>query len=163
MKLYEIDQAILALVDPETGEILDYEAFAELKLAREEKVEGMALWCKNLDAEAKAIRAEEISLAERRKDLEKKAEKLKKYLAELLSGTKFSTARVACSFRKSKSVKFDNDDEAAFIQAMQESMHFEYLKFAKPEVNRTEITNAIKAGIEVPGAQLIEKNNLSIK
>ena len=161
MKLYEIDQAILELVDPETGEILDYEAFSELKLAREKKIEGMALWCKNLDAEAKAIRAEEVSLAERRKDLEKKSESLKQYISDILAGDKFSTARVACSFRKSKSVEIP--DEAAFIQAMQDSMHLEYLKFGKPTVNKTEITNAIKAGKEVPGAQLVEKYKLSIK
>lgn len=161
MNLYEIDQAILALVDPETGEILDYDAFSELKMAKEEKIEGMALWHKNLTAEAAAIRAEEIKLADRRKSLEKKAESLKQYLTELLSGSKFSTARVACSFRKTKSVEIL--DEAAFIQEMQESQHFEYLKYSPPTVNKTEITNAIKAGQLVPGAQLVEKNNLSIK
>lgn len=161
MNLYEIDQQILALVDPETGEILDYEAFSDLKMAREEKIEGMALWHKNLTAEAAAIKAEEANLATRRKALEKKAESLKQYLSEILEGVKFSTARVACSFRKSKSVEIL--DEAAFIQKMQESQHFEYLKFSPPTVNRTEITNAIKDGKEVPGAQLIEKNSLSIK
>ena len=161
MNLYEIDQAILDQVDPETGEILDYEAFSELKMAREEKIEGMALWHKNLTAEATAIQAEEISLAERRKALEKKAASLKAYLTELLSGSKFSTARVACSFRKSKSVEIQ--DEAEFIRRMEETQHFEYLKFSPPTVNRTEITNAIKAGQTVPGAQLVEKNNLSIK
>lgn len=161
MNLYDINQAILDQVDPETGEILDYEAFSELKMEREEKIEGMALWHKNLTAEAAAIRAEEIKLAERRKSLEKKAERLKQYLAEFLSGSKFSTARVACSFRKSSSVEIL--DEAAFIQEMQESMHYEYLKYSPPTVNKTEVTNAIKAGQLVPGAQLIEKNNLSIK
>ena len=161
MNLYAIDQAILDLVDPETGEILDYEAFSELKMAREEKIEGMALWHKNLTAEADAIRAEEINLATRRKDLEKKADSLKKYLSEILEGTKFSTARVACSFRKSKSVEIP--DEAEFIRTMQETQHFEYLKYSPPTVNRTEVTNAIKAGQTVPGAQLVEKNNLSIK
>lgn len=161
MNLYEIDQKILELVDLETGEILDYEAFADLKMAREEKIEGMALWCKNLTAEAAAIKAEENNLAERRKDLEKKANRLKDYLAEILSGTKFSTARVACSFRMSKAVEIT--DEAEFIRQMQETQHFEFLKFSEPTVNRTEITKAIKAGQLVPGAQLIEKNNLSIK
>lgn len=161
MNLYEINQAILALVDPETGEILDYDAFSELKMAKEEKIEGMALWHKNLTAEAAAIRAEEINLATRRKSLEKKAERLKEYLSTILSGSKFSTARVACSFRKTKSVEIL--DEASFIQEMQESMHYEYLKYSPPTVNKTEITNAIKAGQLVPGAQLIEKNNLSIK
>ena len=161
MNLYEIDQAILDLVDPETGEILDYDAFSELKMAKEEKIEGMALWHKNLTAEATAIRAEEIKLAERRKELEKKAESLKRYLTEILSGAKFSTARVACSFRKTKSVEIA--DETEFIRQMEESMHYEYLKYSPPTVNKTEITNAIKAGQTVPGAQLIEKNNLSIK
>ena len=161
MNLYDIDQAILALVDPDTGEILDYEAFSELKMAREEKVEGMALWCKNLDAEAAAIKAEENALAERRKPLERKSESLKEYIAEILAGDKFTTARVACTFRKSKAVVIQ--DEAKFIQAMQESQHFEYLKYSPPTVNKTEITNAIKAGKEVPGAQLVEKQNLSIK
>lgn len=161
MTLYEIDQAILALVDPETGEILDYDAFSNLKMDREAKIEGMALWLKNLTAEAAAIRAEEISLAERRKALEKKADSLKQYLSEILEGTKFSTARVACSFRKSKSVVIHDEEE--FIRTMQESQHFEYLKYSPPTVNRTEITNAIKAGKEIPGAELVEKTNLSIK
>lgn len=161
MNLYQIDQAILSLVDQETGEILDYEAFSDLQMAREEKIEGMSLWWKNLTAEAAAIRAEEISLAARRKDLEKKADSLKQYLAEILEGTKFSTGRVACSFRKSKSVEIT--DEAEFIRQMQETQHFEFLKYSAPTINRTEITNALKAGQLVPGAQLIEKNNLSIK
>ena len=161
LTIYEIDQAIMDLVDLETGEILDYEAFSELKMEREAKIEGMALWTKNLDAEVAAIKAEEKSLAERRKSLEKKSESLKKYIANILAGDKFSTARVACTFRKSKAVEIP--DEAAFIQAMQESMHFEYLTFGKTTVNKTEVTNAIKAGKEVPGAQLVEKHNLSIK
>lgn len=161
MSLYEIDQAILSQVDPETGEILDYEAFADLKMAREEKIEGMALWHKNLTAEAAAIRAEEKSLAERRKACEAKAESLKNYLIEILGGSKFTTARVACSFRKSKSVEIK--DEAEFIRTMQENQHFEYLKYSAPTVNRTEITNAIKAGQTVPGAELVEKTNIIIK
>lgn len=161
MTLYEIDQAILSLVDPETGEILDYEAFSELKLDREAKIEGMALWLKNLTAEAAAIRAEELNLADRRKALENKAASLKEYLSMILDGGKFATARVACSFRKSKSVVIQ--DEAEFIRTMQETQHFEFLKFTPPTVNKTEITNAIKSGKAVPGAELVEKNNIIIK
>ena len=161
LTIYTIDQEIMNLVDPETGEILDYEAFSELKLAREAKIEGMALWTKNLDAEAAAIKAEEAALAERRKKLEKKSTSLKAYISEILAGDKFTTSRVECSFRKSKAVEIP--DEAAFIQAMQESMHYEYLSFGKTTVNKTEVTKAIKAGKEIPGAQLVEKHNLSIK
>lgn len=160
MKLYEIDQAITDLVDPETGEILDYEAFEELKMAREEKIEGMALWVKNLDAEAKAIKAEEDSLKARRQSLEKKSKSLKEYLTEILSGDKFTTARVACTFRKAKSV--DIQDEAAFIQTMLRTEHYEFLRI-KTEINKTAITNAIKEGEEVTGAMLVDNLSLTIK
>lgn len=42
MTIYDIDQNLMALVDPETGELLDVEAFARLQMAREKKLEGMA-------------------------------------------------------------------------------------------------------------------------
>lgn len=55
MTLYEIDQAIQGLVDPETGELMDYEAFAALQMDRDAKIENMALWYKDLMADAKAM------------------------------------------------------------------------------------------------------------
>lgn len=161
MNLYEIDQQILALVDMETGEIMDYDAFAELKMARDEKIENMALWYKDLTAEAAAIRAEEVNLAARRKACENKAERLKAYLSDLLAGDKFKTPRVACSFRAAKSLQIQ--DEAEFIRAMETGQHFEYLTYKAPTVNKTAITNAIKAGQVVPGAELVEKKSISIK
>lgn len=77
MTIYEIDARMAGLIDPETGELLDYEAFASLQMEREAKIENMALWYKDLTAEAKAIREEEKALAERRKSAENKAERLK--------------------------------------------------------------------------------------
>lgn len=159
--LYEINETIMSLVDPETGEILDYEAFSALKMEREEKIENMALWYKDLMAEATAIKAEEANLAARRKACENKAERLKAYLSELLAGDKFKTPRVACSFRASKSLQIQ--DEAKFIDSMIVSERFEYLKFPQPTVDKTAITNAIKAGQVVQGAELVEKKNISIK
>lgn len=161
MNLYNIDAAITALVDPETGEILNYEAFSALQMEREQKLENMALWYKNLTAEAAAIKAEEANLAARRKDLEAKAEKLKAYLVDALGGDKFTTPRVACSFRSSQKVEIQ--DEAAFIRSMQESQHFEYLNYEPPKVNRVAITNAIKAGQTVEGAELVKTISMTIK
>lgn len=70
MLLYEIDARIASLVDPETGELMDYEAFARLQMEREEKVEGLALWVKDLTARAKAVKEEADALTERRRALE---------------------------------------------------------------------------------------------
>ena len=161
MSLYHIDAAITALVDPETGEILNLEAFEALQMEREQKIEQMALWYKNLIAEAAAIKAEEANLAARRADIEARAEKLKGHLHDALGGEEFSTPRVACSFRSSQRVEIK--DEKEFVRAMQEGQHWEYLSFAPPKANRPAITKAIKAGQTVEGAELIRHNNITIK
>ena len=110
MTLYEIDQAIQGLVDPETGELMDYEAFAALQMDRDAKIENMALWYKDLMADAKAIKEEADTLNERRKALENKAERLKSYLSLALDGEKFQTARCSVIFRKTSSVQVSNPE-----------------------------------------------------
>ena len=52
MTIWEIDQAMQTLVD-ENGELLDYEAFSALVMEREKKLENVACWVVNLEAEAK--------------------------------------------------------------------------------------------------------------
>lgn len=106
MKLYEIDQQIQEIldgmsIDEETGEVsLDAEALAELQMARQDKLEGAALYIKELEALAKAIREEELALAKRRQAREKKAQRLRVWLTDALNGEKLETGRVSVSIRK---------------------------------------------------------------
>ena len=152
MNIYEIDNAMFFLVDEETGEIKDYEAFEEMQMIPEEKIENTALWYKNLIAESKAIREEEKALAERRKSLENKA------INRALQGNKFATPKVAISYRKSTAVEVDDE----FIDyAMKNNDRL--LTFKKPEANKTVIKDMLKDGVEIPHATLIERNNMSIK
>lgn len=61
MTLFEINKAILDFqfeVDEETGELLNAQALDDLQMARDEKIEGVGLWIKNLNAEAAAVKAE---------------------------------------------------------------------------------------------------------
>lgn len=155
MNIYEIDQAILDVVDPETGEVTDFGALDNLMMARETKIENVALWYKNLSAEAGAIREEEKSLAERRKSAENKAARLKQYLDDALIGQKFSTAKVAISFRKSTAV--DIPDEEKFIKSG------EYLVPQPPKIDRKAIADALKSGVVVNGASLTERNNIQVR
>ena len=46
---------------------------------------------------------------------------------------------------------------------MQEGQHFEFLSYKPPTVNRTAITQAIKAGQTVEGAELVKTISMSIK
>ena len=58
MTIFDIDEAILNLVDEETGEVVDIEALEALEMERDKKVSNIACWIKQLDAEAEAIKAE---------------------------------------------------------------------------------------------------------
>ena len=64
MTLYEIDQALLACIDMETGEV-DIEKYEQLAEEKDKKIENIACYYKALTAEAEAIKAEEKALAER--------------------------------------------------------------------------------------------------
>ena len=158
MKLYEINSAIMNLIDPETGELTDTEAFENLQMERTEKLEGLALWYKDLAAEAAAIKAEEKNLADRRIATEKKAESVKNFLQNELQGEKLKTPRCAVSYRRSSKVQtepeflkwaMDNDDSL--------------LSYKTPTPSLSAIKEAINAGHKIPYAEIIETSSMSIK
>ena len=158
MNIYEIDNAMFSLIDEETGEIKDFEAFEELQMQKEEKIENAALWHKNLIAESKASREEEKALAERRKSLENKAESLKNFVNRTLNGNKFSTSKVAISYRKSTAVEVDDE----FIDYAMKNNN-DLLTYKQPEPNKTVIKGMLLGGFDIPHAELVERNNMSIK
>lgn len=157
MTLYEIDKALADFefeIDEDTGEILNAADLDELEMARNDKIEGISLWIKNLEAEKEAVKHEKDNFADRQKRLEKKIESLKGYLTYALDGQKFSTPKVAVSFRKSESVlvkdKYLIPDNYMNLSVVREP-------------NKTAIKNALKRGEEIMGVELLEKRNISIK
>ena len=161
MTLYEIDRELLACLDLETGEITDAERLDALQIERDTKLENTALYIKNLLAEVEAIKAEEKALAERRKAKENKAESLKKYLADNLSGGKFETAKVNISFRKSEGVEISEPEMLLFYL---ENMGFDdCIKYELPKIQLAPVKKLIKEGHELPGAAIVEKQNIQIK
>lgn len=152
----QIEQAWNAAVDPETGEIISEEAaqaVEQLTMAREDKIENLALYYKNLTAEAKALKNEKLALEARQSAAEKKAESIKKYLASSMNGEKYKSEKVAISWRKSESVSVD---ENAFLPD-------DYMTFKEPVPNLTAIKKALKAGEKIDGATLTSSNNIQIK
>lgn len=161
MNLYEINDRIMeafdAAVDPETGEIIDsdaYQALNDLQMQFDEKAEGILLWIKNLRAQADALKKEKQAFESRQQAAERKAESLKKYISNVLKGEKFSTERVSVSWRKSESAEYVGDVNA---------LPAEYIRQKDPEVNKTALKAALKNGVKIPGASLVEKNNIQIK
>lgn len=157
MTLFEIDKAIQDFefeVDEETGEILNPNALEELEMAREQKIENVGLYIKNLEAEADAVENQEKVFADRKKRIRKKIEGLKGFLGYALQGEPFKTDKVVMSFRKSESVHITDE-----YLIPDEYKTFTVVK--KPD--KTVIKKALKDGKEIMGCELVEKRNISIK
>ncbi len=155
--LYDIDQEIANFefeIDEETGEITNYADLDNLKMEREQKIEGVALWYKNMLAEKEAVKAEKQNFAEREKKLDNKINNIKAYLSYALNGEKFSTSKVQMSFRKSESVKIPDETKIP-------RDYCNVTEVVKPD--KMKIKEALKNGMEVFGAELVESKNIQIK
>ena len=157
--LYEINSELTRLwdaaTDPETGEINEdiYAEFEALQMEKDEKVENIALWIKDLKSDADAIKAEAKTLTDRAKAAENKAERLKAFLTDVLAGATFKTPRVAISYRNTEAVEIIDVDRVPP----------EFLRLKDPEVDKTAVKAAIKEGRLVPGCGLQAKRSTIIK
>lgn len=151
--LYEINEQLLALTDPETGEVIDVEKFDSLQMDYQIKIENIALWYKNLLSDADQFAKEKDVFADREKRAKNKAESLKRYLDNSLHGTKFSTPTVAISYRKSATVEWDGVTK----------LPDEYLLVQEPKIDKANIKKAINEGKVIDGCRIEEHQNIQIK
>lgn len=162
MTLYEIDKAIQealeGAVDPESGEIIDealLAAYDQLRMDRDQKVENIGLYIKNLEADAAAIKAEAKNLTARAKAAENKAEHLRNYMQFCLNGQKFQSPRLSVSFRRSQKVEVDQNRLFEIPD--------DYLRYKDPEVDKKRVSEALKAGEDIPGCTLVDSVSMIIK
>ena len=175
MSLYTIDLDIKNLIDnlynrvDENGELIDVteedlaeslKQISELQGERQNKLENIALFCKNLDSEAQAIKAEEESLKIRRERIERKSDGLKRLMMNSLMAngdTEFSTPK--CYAKIKETVATDIIDMDLIPE------EFIKVKTFEPEYkpDKVAIKKAIKAGEDVPGAVLKVNRKLNIE
>lgn len=151
-QLYEIDTRLMSLIDQETGEVKDLDAFIALTLEHNRLVEGVALWVQDLNRQNEAIAAEVKRLQERKAQVERRASRLAENLGAYLDHQKFQGDLVTVSFRHTEAVEVERDAELP------------------PELTRTQvepdkaaIKAAIKAGQTVPGCSLVKNISTIIK
>lgn len=162
--LFTIDSEIKAIIDgafdsvDENGEVeVNLEDLLALQEERQVKIENIALYIKNLASEASAIKNEEIILADRRKRLERKCERLEGILMNSLiqnDEMKASSPRFEAKIRYADNTEIE--DESLIPE--------EYL-VTKTEVkpDKTAIKKAIKEGKEVAGARIVSVPHINIK
>ena len=170
MSLYTIDQELMAAIDnlysrvDENGELVevtekDLEVISQLKAERQVKLENIALYIKNLDADAAAIKEEASKLLARAARTEKKAEGLRGYMLRSMvanNDTELSSPRYAAKISSSESTEILDETliPAEFIRVIQKDPE------RKPD--KVAIKKAIKAGREVAGAKLVKKQKVNI-
>lgn len=162
MTLYEIDGAIANFefqVDEATGELLNVDELDSLQMAREQKLENIALFIKELDAECEAISNESKILSERLGAKQNKRDGLKRYLQNALAGEKFETPRCRVSYRKSQQVILSPEfDEWAAENAPELLVT---TTTVKPD--KAAIKAAIKDGKTICGATIVDNQNIQVK
>lgn len=153
MTLYEIDKAILDCIDAETGEIIDEAMLDNMEMERDVKIEGVACGVKNAEADIEALKKEIAALQARKHAKENTLNGYKFWLNKALDGTEFETAKVKITYRKSNAVEIA--DGAKIPE--------EYLKYSEPTADKAELKKALKAGKQIDGVALVERQNISIK
>ena len=165
MKLYEISRAILDViesgysVDEDTGEILFEPADIEaLEIERDSKLEACALYAKNLQAEADAIKAERDRLDARMKSKQRKADSMKQYIQSCmlaLNDMTFETARVDMRIRHSAFVEVACDADMLPLEYQRRKVNVTADKVA--------LKKALQDGERIPGVRMAERDSLTIK
>ncbi len=165
MTLFEIDAELRAFLDSiyeqvdEDGVVsdVDFDRLENLNEERKHKLESVALYYKEIQAEADAIAAEAKKMAERARSAKSRAESFKNYIALSMQKngeSEFSTARCKLTFRKSKSVVIDDIERIPNKYIVTKT---EY------SANKAEIKKAIESGEPVSGVHIEEHNNIQIK
>ena len=118
MTLYEIQEQLYNAIEygvDENGEILDGQLLDdkvnEISMALDDKVENIACYIKNLNADIEALKNEKKILEQRAKTKTNQMEYLKRYLSNFLQMNgipKFETPKCRVSFRKSNRVIIDD-------------------------------------------------------
>ncbi len=130
------------------------DALRRIEDVRDTKALNIACLIKNFRADAEALKAEKTRLAKRQQAAERTIERLTSYLTSFIEpGLKLKDARAAIGWRKSESV---------VLSISPDDLPEEYVRI-KREADLRLIKDDLKAGEDVPGASLEERQNLQIR
>ena len=170
MKLYEVNQAIESLIakldpDPETGEITATEDILleldSLQMERSRILEYLAKLVLNCRAEAVSIKSEEKRLAERRRRLESRDERLMQILDRECAGQKTDCGVATVSYRATSRV--DISDSKKAINWLKRHKYTDCYRTPEPEVSKAEVKKLLSAGEQIPGLALVQDKSCSLK
>jgi hypothetical protein len=125
-----------------------------------EKAVSVAMFSRNLDATAAAVREAGKAMLERAARLERRAESIRQYMLYQLQFAQVS--KIECPWF---TIAIKRNPPAVVIDDEQ-ALPAEYLTQPEPPAPRPDkakIKDALKAGADVPGARLIQSDRLEVR
>lgn len=163
MTLYELTEeyreALQSLTEMDLDEQTVSDTLEGLQGAIEVKAQNVAMFIRNLEVGAEAIKEAESRMAARRKAIENRVQRIKQYLLMNMRAcgiSKIESPYLSVSIRKNPvSVVIDNSD----------AIPPEYMRQPEPpppSPDKKAIAEAIKSGKEIPGAHTEQSERVHI-
>ena len=157
MNLYELSQNYLAVQDMDLEPETLKDTLDSIEEAIEVKAENIAKWIRNLEADKKAFEEEEKRFKEKKQAADNRIKSLKLYLEDnmrLTGKTKF----------KAGFFSFAIQNNPPSVEVFDEALIPKQFLIAQPvKIDRAGIKELLKAGEEVPGAELKHSTGLRIR
>lgn len=164
LTLYAIADNFLADIRKMEEADLDDQTFSDTLEAisgdLEEKAKAVAMFARNLEASAEAIKQAEKQMADRRKALENKADKVRQYLLDNMLKTGIS--KIDCPYF-SLSIRKNPPAVEIIQQDMIPMEYFDIPPMPAPQLNKNRLKDDLKNGVIVDGAKLTQGHSLQIK
>ena len=125
-----------------------------------EKAINVAMYVRNLEASAESIKTAEKQMADRRKSIEAKADRIKEYLLENMQRTGINV--IECPYFK---IALRDNPESLVVES-NAAIPDEYYKMPpppEPVLDKVALKNDLKIGVIVEGCKLIRKKRVDIK
>lgn len=157
MNLYELSQNYLAVQDMDLEPETLKDTLDSIEDAIEDKAENIAKLIRNLEADKKAFEEEEKRFKEKKQAADNRIKSLKLYLEDnmrLTGKTKF----------KAGFFSFAIQNNPPSVEVFDEALIPKQFLIAQPvKIDRAGIQELLKAGEEVPGAELKHSSGLRIR
>lgn len=157
MNLYELSQNYLAVQDMDLEPETLKDTLDSIEEAFENKAENIAKWIRNLEADKKAFEEEEKRFKEKKQAADNRIKSLKQYLEDnmrLTGKTKF----------KAGFFSFAIQNNPPSVEVFDEALIPKQFLIEQPvKIDRAGIKELLKAGEEVPGAELKHSSGLRIR
>nr|DAE03524.1 MAG TPA: resistance protein [Siphoviridae sp. ctpoI7] len=157
MNLYELSQNYLAVQDMDLEPETLKDTLDSIEEAIEVKAENIAKWIRNLEADKKAFEEEEKRFKEKKQAADNRIKSLKLYLEDnmrLTGKTKF----------KAGFFSFAIQNNPPSVEVFDEALIPKQFLIEQPvKIDRAGIKELLKAGEEVPGAELKHSTGLRIR